>query len=129
MFVPKTPDLLITCAGGHRPDWWKWKGGYLKSGPSGIMPTAETVNEQNGSPTTPSLIHDTLLSDDDSGDVEEGPPGTGNRENPSITIVLGDRDPGNVIPVSSTTLVEVDPFLDELSLELQTRQLILFQLN
>ena len=71
----------------------------------------------------------TCCSDDDSGDVEEGPPGTGNRNNPSITIVLGNRDPGNVIPVSSTTLVEVDSFLDELGLGSQTRQLILFQLN
>ena len=89
------------------------------------MPTVEdhldyeAVNEQSGSPTTPDPTHDMLMSDDDSEDVGESPLETGNRDNPLITIAPGDRNSGDVPPISSTILGEVDAFLDELSFELQ----------
>lgn len=78
------------------------------------LPDYEADNEQNGSPTTPGLTHESSLSDD-SGDVEEGYQGTGS-DNPLITIVSEDED---VVPVSSTISAEVDAFLDELGMELK----------
>ena len=81
------------------------------------LPDYEADNEQNGSPTTPGLTHGSSLSDD-SGDVEEGYQGTGS-DNPLIIIVSEDRNPEDVVPVSSTISAEVDAFLDELGMELK----------